>query len=399
MLKLCLQAQLPVVAVHTRDVLNFFEVVKELMNRTPQHLPANGPYAQKTIYVVVLGPDKKFGQSLVDIYDKMASTESTLILVNPPVVAEPMFDAGEAPVPRTLLMKFLMAVVENKKSAEELMRGLGGCTIKEAAELCRLTMARDSSLTVPGLMVTRKSSFQGSRGLTQVETKQDYYEPHPSLKAWVTKEKPFFLTGTDPRLVPRGLLLDGVPGVGKTAGAKWIAEQMGVPLYRVDIGGTKNKYVGQSEANLLSNFSRIDAEEPAIALLDEVEKVFLTKEGDGGTTTSMLSQMLWWLAEHKSRVLTVMTTNNSKALPRELYREGRIDAVMLFEGLDKDEAVAFVGNVLKTFGLEPQTNVAPVLKAAGLMTDFGIGKKVSQAALTEAVKNHVKKNGLPLHKG
>ena len=114
---------------------------------------------------------------------------------------------------------------------------------------------------------------------------------------------------------------------------------MGVPLYRVDIGGTKNKYVGQSEANLLSNFSRIDAEEPAIALLDEVEKVFLTKEGDGGTTTSMLSQMLWWLAEHRSRVLTIMTTNNSKALPRELYREGRIDAVMLFEGLDKDEAV------------------------------------------------------------
>jgi AAA+ superfamily predicted ATPase len=113
----------------------------------------------------------------------------------------------------------------------------------------------------------------------------------------------------------------------------------------------------------------------------------------------MLSQMLWWLAEHRSRVLTIMTTNNSKALPRELYREGRIDAVMLLEGLDKDEAAAFVGNVLKTFGLEPQTNVAPVLKAAGLMTDFSIGKKVSQAALTEAVKNHVKKNGLPLHKG
>ena len=95
MLKLTLDAQLPVVAVHTRDVLNFFEVVKELMNKTPQHLPANGPYMHKTIYVVVLGPDKKFGQSLVDIYDKMASAESTLVLVNPPVVAEPMFDAGD----------------------------------------------------------------------------------------------------------------------------------------------------------------------------------------------------------------------------------------------------------------------------------------------------------------
>ena len=89
-------------------------------------------------------------------------------------------------------------------------------------------------------------------------------------------EKPFFLTGTDPRLIPRGLLFDGLPGTGKTAGAKWVAEQFGVPLYRVDIGGTKNKYVGQSEANMLMNLARIDGEEPAVALIDEVEKVFST---------------------------------------------------------------------------------------------------------------------------
>ena len=68
-------------------------------------------------------------------------------------------------------------MVENKKRAEELTRGLGGCTLKEVAELCRLTMARDNSLTVPGLMETRKSSFQGSRGLTQVDTKQDLLRP------------------------------------------------------------------------------------------------------------------------------------------------------------------------------------------------------------------------------
>ena len=112
--------------------------------------------------------------------------------------------------------------------------------------------------------------------------------------------------------MPRGLLIDGPPGVGKTAASKWLAEQFGVPLYRVDIGGTKNKYVGQSESNMLTNLSRLDHEEPCVALLDEVEKVFATSNSDSsGTTSTMLSQLLWWLAERRTRVLVIMTTNKA----------------------------------------------------------------------------------------
>ena len=70
---------------------------------------------------------------------------------------------------------------------------------------------------------------------------QGFYDPPSELVAWVKKEKTFFLTSADVRLRPRGLLLDGKPGTGKTAGSKWIAEQFGVPLYRMDIGGTKGK--------------------------------------------------------------------------------------------------------------------------------------------------------------
>jgi len=281
-------------------------------------------------------------------------------------------------------------VTDSEKIAEELTRGLGGCTIKEAAELCRLTMARDASLTVPGLMETRKSSFQGSRGLTQVDTKQGFYEAPEALRAWVKKERLFFLTGADPRLVPRGLLFGGPPGTGKTAGAKWVAEQLGVPLYRVDIGGTKNKYVGQSEANMLTNLSRLDQNDPAVALIDEVEKVFSTGINDSsGTTATMMSQLLWWLAEHKSRVLTIMTTNNAEALPKELYREGRIDEVMMFEGLQINDAKTFVESVLKTFKMEP-AQAQPIV--AKLFGPNLLSKAVSHAALTKAVYEHVKKS-------
>ena len=392
MLKLAIAAQLPIVAVRTRDLINLQNVVYAVTGKKPLPWAPNTVLADGKLYmhVVLTQTDAKVNWGA--LYDKLAQAESTLIVVNLPQVPETMFDAGEVPVPRTLMVAFLKEVTESQKKAEELLRGLGGCTIKEATELVRLTMARDASLTLNGLMETRKSSFQASAGLTQVDTRQQFYQPHDALSSWVKRETAFFLSNAEPRLRPRGLLFDGPPGTGKTAGAKWVAQQLGVPLYRVDIGGTKNKYVGQSEQNMLSNLSRLDGEEPCVALIDEVEKVFGQKEYDGGTTTTMLSQLLWWLAEHQSRVLTIMTTNNSKTLPPELYREGRIDEVMWFEGLTSDEAKPFIRSVLKTFKVaetHDQAVAATIWKKMGDVT-----KHVSQAAITKSVYNFVKANKL-----
>lgn len=401
MLKLAISAQLPIVAVSTRDVMNLNDVLKEITKKTPIAWQPNVQIAKKKLYTYVWQP--KIELPLFQLYEKMVASESTLVLVNAPQVKEPMFDAGEVPVPRTLMMKFMTAVVDDESKATELLRGLGGCTIKEAAELARLTMARDKSLTVQGLMETRKSSFQGSNGLTHVDTKQHLYHPPVDLIDWIKLEKPFFLTETDPRLIPRGLLFDGPPGVGKSAGSKWIAEQLGVPLYRVDIGGTKNKYVGNSEANMLANLSRLDHEEPCVALLDEIEKVFGgVGDSDGGTTTTMLSQLLWWLAERRSRVLVVMTTNNAKKLPKELYREGRIDKVMWFGGLEEGAAAKFVVSVLGTFK-EVEKKVSEADVEAIVKDTFASSKiegtdppQVSQAALTTSTYEHVKRLKLKL---
>lgn len=397
MLKLAITAQLPIVAVTSRDTLHLREVLQELTGRTPVAWQPNVEIAKKTLYTFI-HHGKQVELPLVQLYDKMVARESTLVVVNPPMVKEPMFDAGELPVPKSILRRYMFEVVDDEHKAEELLRGLGGCTIKEAAELARLTMARDKSLTVQGLMETRKSSFQASNGLTQVDANQTFYMPPEKLAAWVEKEKSYFLTGADPRLIPRGLLFDGPPGVGKTAAAKWMAEQIGVPLYRVDIGGTKNKYVGQSEANLLTNLSRLDHEEPCIALLDEIEKIFGgSSEGDSGTTTTMLSQLLWWLAERRTRVLVIMTTNNAKKLPKELYREGRVDEVMWFGGLEAGGAKVFVEQVLMTFkGAEWTPS-----QVEGIVDEAFASSKiegtdppvVSQAALTTQVYSFMKSYG------
>lgn len=395
MLKLAINAQLPIVAVTTRDVMNLHQVIKSITKRTAQSWSAPMPIEANKLYTYVCPPKGEL--PLAQLYEKLVAKESTLILVNPPAVREPMFAAGEVPVPRQLMLDFITHVVEDKTKAEELLAGLGGCTLKEAAEFARLTMARDNSLTVQGLVETRKSSFHGANGLTLVDTRQSFYVPPPTLEAWAVREKPFFLNCDDPRLVPRGLLMDGPPGTGKTAASKWLAQQFGVPLYRVDIGGTKNKYVGQSEANLLVNLNRLDNEEPCIALLDEIEKVFGgIGDNDGGTTTTMLSQLLWWLAERRSRVLVVMTTNNAKKLPKELYREGRIDEMMWFGGLEQGQAFQFALQVLKTFpaakdiikGAEGTKKIEQLVKE--MFAGPQAGPTVSQASITKAVYSFVK---------
>lgn len=185
-----------------------------------------------------------------------------------------------------------------------------------------------------------------------------------------------------------------------TEGAKWIAQTWGVPLYRVDVGGMRQKYVGQSEQNMTAALSQLDHEEPCVALFDEIEKVFSTSHGggDSGTTTTMLSQLLWWLAERRTRVLVVMTCNDRKKIPPELYRDGRIDDVVTFNGLQsKEEVFDFAEFVLAGFGLSPGDLPKGLLeskllhaiktKASGTGTDFN---EVSHAAIKKTVIDCIK---------
>lgn len=394
MLALAVEAQLPLIAVTTRDVQNFPEVVHHVTGKKVIRWMLNNKLEPNRVYFYPPPLGKPIELPFTEIYDSLVEIGSSLIVVNPKDVREPMFNAGEVPVPRSMLLERLMHVVSDKKKAEGLLRGLGGCTWKEAAELARLTMARDHSLTVDGLMATRRTTFLGSNGLTPVDCKQPFYAAPLPLVSWLKKEKSFFLTETDPRLVPRGLLFDGPPGTGKTSGAKWLAENLGVPLYRIDIGGTKSKWVGESEGRMLQNLQRIDNEAPAVVLFDEVEKVFTTDNHDSsGTTTTMLSQLLWWLAERRSRILVVMTTNKAKVLPKELYREGRIDEVMWMSGLNAENSIVFMRGLLDTFKLKGTPSASGMTTLLKTVQPIGGTTEdlYAQAALTKAVYSFVKK--------
>lgn len=390
MLKTVIEASLPIVAVTTRDTINLADVLHDLTGKKPVVFnPASTKLSPDTLYMIVMEPDTKM--RLGGHYMQLTKLESTLLVVNPPRMEDAFFDAGEVPIPKHMLAGMMNEITEDEDLTKHLVRALGGTTLKESAELAKLTMARDQSLTAGGIVSTRKEYFQAQSGLFLVDPAQPFYMPDDELREWAVKQKQFFLNPGDPRLMPRGLLLDGPPGVGKTSGAKYLAELWGVPLYRVDIGATKNKYVGESENNMLANLNRLDREEPCIALFDEIEKVFAGDTGgDSGTTNTMMSQVLWWLAEHKSRVLVLMTTNKAKKLPPELYRDGRIDDVMTFKGLDEKQAHVFVQTIANTFSVQlTAKHLDAAVKAgfAGEMTEVPLA---SHAALTQAVYEQVK---------
>lgn len=156
-----------------------------------------------------------------------------------------------------------------------------------------MTMTRDTSLTQTGINETRRG-YKNLKGIQQVATEMAYYIQPSYLSNWLSINTQFFLKPVHPSLVPRGLLFDGPPGTGKTAAAKAIAKAFNIPLYRLDIGAMKGKYVGDSEGNLMAALASVDQVEPCVVIFDEVEKIF-QGSGDSGVTTSMLSQLLWWL--------------------------------------------------------------------------------------------------------
>ncbi len=170
-----------------------------------------------------------------------------------------------------------------------------------------------------------------------------YYDPAPAIQEWL-KTSGSFLTKYDvPLLTPRGLLFTGPPGTGKTMAAKYLARELGLPLYLLDIAGLMEKYVGESESNLRIALNQAEQSAPCVMLIDEVEKLFHGGSDDSGVTSRMLSSILWWLQEHKAKVLTVMTTNKEADIPPELYRAGRIDSEVNFTKLDYKKANTFAG--------------------------------------------------------
>ena len=129
---------------------------------------------------------------------------------------------------------------------------------------------------------------------------------------------------------PRGVLLTGVPGCGKSLCSKATAQIFNIPLYRLDLATVQGQYVGQSEQQLASALATAEYVSPCVLWIDEIEKGLKDSES-GNVTSKMIGQFLFWLQECKKPVFVVASANSVESLPPELIRKGRFDEIFFVD--------------------------------------------------------------------
>jgi len=185
---------------------------------------------------------------------------------------------------------------------------------------------------------------------------------------------------------PKGAMLVGVPGCGKSLSAKAVAASWGVPLLKLDLGSLKSKFVGESESNLRRAFSVIESVGRCIVWLDEVEKSLAgATQGaaDGGVSADALGAILTWMQERQGEAFVLATSNDASVLPAEFLRAGRFDAVWWVDLPTLTERADIIRAALRAHGRDANAvlgaQLAYVAEATGEFTGSEIASLVPDA--------------------
>jgi hypothetical protein len=227
-------------------------------------------------------------------------------------------------------------VKTDRKSLELLLENLRGLSTGDTERIARKVIFDDGALLPADLPAVMQAKYEllnrgGVLGFEYDTAQFADLGGMSRLKEWLRRRKPAF-DGSAPQLdAPKGVLLLGVQGCGKSVAAKAAAGIFGVPLLRLDFAAIHNKYIGESERNLRESLATAETMAPCVLWIDEIEKGVSTGEGDNGTSRRLLGTFLTWLAERKSRVFVVATANDISSLPPELVRKGRLDEIFFVD--------------------------------------------------------------------
>ena len=239
---------------------------------------------------------------------------------------------------------------------EEFALAFKGLTEFEILNLLALSYADDGELTRKDLRLIfdQKQQMIKKAGILEMiplkETIDDIGGLE-NLKAWFIKKAKVYKNMNNAKKygvdMPKGVLIAGVPGCGKSLNAKVAANLFEVPLLRLDMGRLMGKYVGESEGNLRSAIALAEAISPCVLWIDELEKAFAGIGGSGGgaeVTTRLFGNFLTWMQEKESPTFVVATANDITQLPPELLRKGRFDEIF-YVGLPNKEEREKIFNI------------------------------------------------------
>lgn len=309
-----------------------------------------------------------------DVAQSMSATEKTIIISAPelkiPLVLEKLIAhinlalPGEKELKETVLKTIYdfsrvpnlkLKIDTSDEVLNKVVNNLKGLTLFEAERALAKVILGDGKLSTDNLGKVLKAK----REIIEKDKLLEYYISEDglssiggldNLKLWLEKRKCIFdqieeakSYGLQP---PKGVLIIGVQGCGKSLIAKTISKQWGLPLLKLDPGVLYNKYLGESEANLRHALSLAESIAPVVLWIDEIEKGFsysANGEADGGVSNRIMGTFLSWLQDKKESVFIVATSNDISQLPPELLRKGRFDEIFFVDL--PDEKVR--GNIFK----------------------------------------------------
>ncbi len=224
----------------------------------------------------------------------------------------------------------------SREIIERLVNNLSGLTAWDVRRLARQIIHADGAITESDLPAVMQAKYElldrgGALAFTYDTAQFSEVGGMHNLRRWVHRRRRAFLDPDNTLDTPRGMLLTGVQGGGKSLAAKAVAGLWGLPLLQLDMGTLYNKYHGESERNLREALQTAAAMAPCVLWIDEIEKAVGDSGGDSGVSQRILGHLLTWMAENRAAVFVVATANNIDKLPPELVRKGRLDEIFFVD--------------------------------------------------------------------
>jgi len=286
-----------------------------------------------------------------------------------------------------------------KGELSRLLRQLQGLTSIEAEKILTKAIVEDGLLSAEDI----RHVVEAKKVVVEREGLLEYYpvdEEAPDiagmrgLRDWLAMRAAFIhqpeRAAEFGLSFPRGVLLLGVPGCGKSLSAKAVAADWGLPLLKLDPSNLYNKYIGESERNFKRAVAAAERMAPVVLWIDEMEKAFASGESsDGGVSRRILGSFLSWMQERSGDVFVVATANQIDQLPPELLRKGRFDEIFFVDLPDRDTRAEIFRIHLMGRAQDPSTfDLEALAEASGEFSGAEIEQAVLSALFSAFAKNH-----------
>jgi hypothetical protein len=325
------------------------------------HFAKQQPHRPAIFVTTDLADHLKDGRTLRllrEAVERFERTGSTLVLIDhmeelPPVIGalatrveigfpeEPELESIVKETLRGVNQETKIEVQLSRRELQTIVRNLRGLSRRQARQVVLDSVCDDRRFDASDLeiVLARKRRVVGSTGpleFVQAPVSLDEVGGLKRLKHWLAQRRDCLTDeaaafGISP---PRGVLMLGVQGAGKSLSAKAVATAWQRPLLRLDAGSLYEKFIGESERHLREALHQAEMMAPVVLWVDEIEKGFASAashSADGGLSKRMFGALLTWMQEHKAPVFLVATANDIEALPPELLRKGRFDEIFFVD--------------------------------------------------------------------